>query len=281
MFHLVARARPGWLLFTRWSEGLYLWHMLVAAFPEALAICVMPDHVHLILPHRDQAGRFYRVRSGYSRWLGHAVWARAPAPAPIAGEQHLHTARRYVALNPDRARLVADPLEWPLSTHRDRVGLAAPPAIPPSRTPDREHALVSADLTVRVEGTPLPRVRFEPVDILAVSAAVNGVCRAPSHRIRDRGPARRLFVQTAWIHEIHDTAHLAEATGLTRRQVQKLVAGLPPRGATLADPALDACVRAVGDPRFFPLDDHDLRRTARWHRYRDRRGGRRPTRTTP
>lgn len=277
MYHFVARAAPGALLWRTWEEGLALWSRLVAAFPEAVAAALMPDHVHLVLPHADPAGRLRDVMSAYARWRNAArrergpVWAPHPAPEAIPDAQHLRRTVRYLHLNPCRARLVADPLAWPFSTHRDRVGYAFPATVAAEPDPARFHRYVSADDTVDTAGTSLPQVTYGDVRWEDVRDAVTSVCRVLPEGVLVRGPVRGLALKTAWAHGQHDAALLAAAAGCTRNRVYDVVAGVPGRAARFADPALQACVRAVGDPRFAPLYAGDLRGTRAWARYRGRR----------
>lgn len=277
MYHLVARAAPGTVLFREWAEGLALWDILVRTFPEAVAICVMPDHVHLVLPHADPAARLARAMSAYTRWRNHhrrargTVWQAHPPAQAIPDDQHLARTIRYVALNPCRARLAPDPLTWPLSTHRDAVGLAGRPVVAVRRDAERHHAYVSADPTVDVAGTPLPSLPYADVTWPDIRDAACQVLRVLPAALATRGPARTLAVKAAWHHGLRDPAVLRRESGLGRTALWETVAEVPPRGARLDDPALNAIVRVVGDARFGPLWLGDLRRTQAWTRYRDRR----------
>lgn len=273
MFHLVARARPGNLLFRRWVEGRALWASLARAFPEQEASCLMPDHVHLVLPHADPGARLARVMSGYARWRNRhrrargPVWATHPAPEAISDRDHLRRTVRYVHLNPCRARLVTDPLAWPFSTHRDRVGFAAPPVVAAVPDPPRFHQWVSADPTVALVGTALPTTRYEPATWAEVLEATAAVYRCPTHEVYARGPARVVAMQAAWVHGLRARAELAGLAGVDTVTVWRAVRGVPERGARV-DGVLGAVVRAVGDPRFFDLHAADLATTAAWARYR-------------
>ena len=246
---------------------------LVRAFPELLALCVMPDHVHLLLPHADPGHRFGAVLSGYTRWRNAArgrrvanLWQPAPPPVPIPDVHHLRRTVRYIHLNPCRAGLVDDPLAWPFSTHRDRVGFAPPSTIPIESDPGRFHRYVSGDPSVNPSGTPLPTLRFGAASWGEVVDAVAGVCRVPEDQVR-AGLPRRLAVRVGWMFDLRDEV---PRTGLSRTRTFEAVRYLPRRGAALADPLLDACLRAVGDVRFAPLSDRDQRQFRRWGRYRDR-----------
>lgn len=61
------------------------------------------------------SGRWRNHLEGVS---GRLVRPLPPAEAVPEGPKRRRSVR-YVHLNPCRARLVADPLAWPLSTHRD------------------------------------------------------------------------------------------------------------------------------------------------------------------
>jgi len=91
---------------------------------EVWAYCQMPNHVHLILTPSDGDGlalalsRTHRLHSGFvnarARRTGHLFQGRFGS-MPM-DEGHLVAAARYVALNPVRARLVADARDWPHSS---------------------------------------------------------------------------------------------------------------------------------------------------------------------
>jgi putative transposase len=90
------------------------------------AYCLMPNHMHLILAPGDDMGlalamgRTHRLYAGYfnarARQTGHLFQGRFGSVA--MDEDHLMLAARYVALNPVRARLVAEASDWPHSNVR-------------------------------------------------------------------------------------------------------------------------------------------------------------------
>jgi hypothetical protein len=275
MFHLLARAVPGRAVFVRDVDGVRLFEALGAEFPELVALCLMPDHLHLILPHDDPGNRLHRVLQGYAKERNHrlgrrgALWAPRPPAIEIPDGQHLRRTIRYVHLNPCRKRLVADPLAWPFSTHRDRVGFAARPIVAEDRDPAGFHQLVSADGTVDVAGTPLPSRQFRDLSVDDAVAAVSSVFRVDVGALCRRHPARTAFAKVAWHSGIRDFAAVQQLSGFGRSRLFALVSDVPRRGAHLVDP-LEACARAVGDPRFQPISQRDERRTnARWSRYRN------------
>lgn len=275
MFHHVARADRGSVLFRTHLEAGALCRSLARAFPEQVACCLMPDHVHLLLPHPDEERRLVRVKSGFARWrnahrgVRGRVWTDAPAPEPVVGEDKQRRAVRYVHLNPCRRHLVGDPLAWPWSTHRDRVGMAAFPVVTPVRDAERFHRHVSGDPTVAVDGTPLPTVRGGVFGWQDVTEAVANVCRETDFDLSRRTPVRALVVQTAWAFGFGTRAEIARLAGIDPSTTHRLAARAPPR----YDPgpgAFGACFRAVGDTRFGGLEAGDLRRLRRWEGYRGR-----------
>lgn len=278
MYHYVAHALTGTLLFRTWAEGLHLFERLHRAFPELLSVCVMPDHVHLLLPHADGLRRLRAVMSGYARWRrsargvgGSLVWTRAPEPELVGAEKEGRNVR-YVHLNPCRSGLVHDPLAWPLSSHRDAVGLAANPVVARHQRPDWFHHYVSADTTVAPDGTALPETCFGAVDLFAVRDAVSAITRTVvGEPLGPRGVS--LFVRTAAAHGVLERlgpASLGAFLGITRQYVTRLARGSPVRGQPIGDRALAACVRVVGDPRFAGLQPGALVSGPGWQRYRGR-----------
>lgn len=274
MYHFVARAVGYSLLWRDAQEAAALWRILVRTFPELIALCLMPDHIHLLLPHPDTAGRLARAMAAYARWRNHhrrargAVWERHPPGEHLPDEKHERRTVRYIHMNPCRARLVRDPAAWPWSTHRDWVGLAAFPDVERDAYPARFHQYVSADPSADVAGTALPTVRMDGNATWdEVHDTVCSLARTLPEELLRRGPARALAVKTAWMHGIRDADFLAKALGLHRARVYGLVRYLPARGSLLADQALAACVTAVGDARFmgFPCT-----RDPSWSRYRGR-----------
>ncbi len=90
------------------------------------AYCLMPNHVHLILVPQSAdglaraIGETHRQYTGFvnarARWTGHLFQGRFASV--VLDEAHLIAAARYVALNPVRARLVAQAQDWAWSSAR-------------------------------------------------------------------------------------------------------------------------------------------------------------------
>jgi putative transposase len=127
-----------------------------AAQVEVWAWCLMPNHVHLLLVPNDEDGlrsalsKTHRIYAGIihtrENRSGHFWQGRFGSVA--LDEDHLLNAFLYVALNPVRARLVANAADWPwastrsyLSGEDDGVTLRAPLM---SRFPDMRGLLENA-----------------------------------------------------------------------------------------------------------------------------------------
>jgi len=263
MLHVVARALPGRLLFRSWPEALVLWRAIVA-LPGLRAAVLMPNHIHA-LTETDVLATLGTAMSGHARFLNPRrgrrgpLWEPAPHPQPVLGAQKIRRNERYIHLNPCRAGLVVDPLAWPFSTHRDRVGLAWPAAVDRAGDVVRYHRYVSSDPTVRPGGTELPVQGPGEVSLGDVEAAVSALCRAPVPLLRQRSPARDLALRAARCLVDASAGEIADWFGVTRRTVF--------RNPIRRDAGTALVARVVGDGRFAPLSPGDLR--ADWWPYRD------------
>ena len=246
MHHFAAHAVRDRLLFEDWEEGLAVWRALTASVPLTAA-CVMPDHLHVLAPEAA-APALRALMSGHARWTNHRRGARGPLweglsdTGAIDGEQKIQRQIRYIHLNPCRAGLVHDPLAWPLSTHRDAVGLAVRPAVVPRREPERFHRFVSADPSVHVEGTDLPGRRVDALDLGEIFAAVSAATRRTVEELGRRSPERTLLCSAAKELCKESTSSAARALGVSERSLYRT-------------PPLDAATRRIlerlaGDERF-------------------------------
>lgn len=257
IFHFVATPLPGHKPLADAATAWWLMGRLRAAFPDALAACLMPDHPHLIAPCDDP--RVARVR--LARVLGMlAVRKRArrlfeevPEPRLIPDSKHLARQIRYVHLNPCRNGLVSDPLSWPWSTHRGLVGAEVDPWVTPGRLAaalgrseagfsEWLHRYVSGDPAVRVEGTrypttadpsAAPRVPLESVWRAALAATPWSPAQ---HR-------RQIFAGLAMHQGWRQTQLLAEIIGVSPRSVRRLTA------AARRETAERAATLCLGDSR--------------------------------
>lgn len=102
---------------------------------SAHALCLMPNHVHLLAtPFREDAlgtfvkrvaQRYAQVRNKRYQTTG-KLFEQRYYSRPMKSESHLAIATAYVDLNPVRARLVDDGNEYEWSTHRIHCGLPCP-----------------------------------------------------------------------------------------------------------------------------------------------------------
>lgn len=93
---------------------------------QVWAYCLMPNHVQLILNPATADGlgralgathrRWASFANARGRWTGHLFDGRFGCVA--MDEAHLMAAVRYVAMNPVRARLCAEPRDWAWSSTR-------------------------------------------------------------------------------------------------------------------------------------------------------------------
>jgi hypothetical protein len=225
------------------DTGAWLWHNLREAFPDAVAVTLMPDHPHLVVPDAPL------VDQRLARLLGHfgrtfRVRGRAAAvasPEPIRSRAALARHVRYVALNPCRANLVRCPLAWPWSTHRDVVGACADPWVTAERLARvlgvsrrsfeaRHHAYVSADPHADVAGTPMPHAA-KHVDVAALPLqflidAVAAATRSSPHAITRKGLPRALFVALAIDQGWRQPALLSRVARCSPRTIHRLAQGI-------------------------------------------------------
>lgn len=261
LIHLVARTAIGSHPFSNPVEAWWLWQLLRLYFPEVLAACLMPDHVHLVL---DADPVF--ARSRLTKLLGLAKrlrpvqsWSAVPEPSRVADSRHLCRQIRYVHLNPCRAGLVKDPLAYPWSTHRGVIGAEANAWVPASRLapwfrktegfPRWFHGYVSGDPSAQVAGSPLPMLappadRWPVFDPRACRAAALSATLWCEPEIR-----RRTLVQLARHQGWSNDAGLSELCGVSPRTVRRLAR------RPLEEQVLAAARFCLGDPRLRLADE--------------------------
>jgi len=183
-------------------------------------------------------------RDALSRLLGHfqrRLGLRSPLWEPVSridvidDPKRLARTARYVVLNPCRARLASDPLEWLWSTHRDLVGAVADPWVTADSLAralgrheegfiERFHAYVSGDPSVAVAGTRMPGpARAQPVPLEPlerIAAAAVAATRGTFADLERKGATRRLFVLLARHQGWRDTSLIASMCNMTPRNVR-------------------------------------------------------------
>jgi putative transposase len=96
--------------------------------------CLLSTHYHLLLltPEPDLAAGMQFLNGRYAQWAnwrreedGHVFGGRYGARS-VTSEGHSLEVLRYIALNPVRAGVVRDPLDWPWSSLQPLLGRRAP-----------------------------------------------------------------------------------------------------------------------------------------------------------
>lgn len=271
VFHLTARCSVARVALSAEPLAPLVWRGLRRAFPGALGAVLMPNHLHLLVvePSAEIAlSKLRAVMSGVRRSTpgGELAWERAPAPVPVPDAFHLQRQLRYLALNPCRAGLVTDPLEWVWSTHRDVVGAVIDPWVRVEAIARRlgrplddfglwQHAYVSGDPSVRIDGTPPPvearRSALSAFPLGAVAAAARAAMRAGAAEVCRRSPARALFFDLARACGWRDAEVVAAACNAMPNAVRWHArrGRTPPRAAWLC----------LGDERLRRLEGDGLR----------------------
>lgn len=103
--------------------------------PVALhAFALMGNHVHLLLTPRAPGGTSGLMRrlgqsyvAGFNRRHGRCgpLWQERFKSCLVEDERYLLAVYRYIDLNPVRAALVTDPVDYPWSSARANLGLGA------------------------------------------------------------------------------------------------------------------------------------------------------------
>lgn len=243
------------------ETGRWLWTWLREAFALAIAVALMPNHVHLLFASSDPEADRRRL----ARLLGHfgrtfdlrGRASNVAEPSLIRGGRVLARQVRYVVLNPCRDGLASCPLAWRWSTHRDLVGAAVDPWVTPARLAAvferdathfvaRFHRYVSADPSTRVDGTALPIAApsrpLPDVDVATIAAAATAALRLPATAIRSDRDARALFVALAFDQGWTSLERLAATCDCSPRTIRRDASSVDAR-------ALAAARLCLGDPR--------------------------------
>lgn len=134
--HVVLRGNNRRRLFSYRRDYLYFISLLCRYLSRsgvlAHALCLMPNHAHLLLTPLEatslgvlikrSAQRYAQVRNNRFATTG-KLFEQRYYSAPMRSEAHLAVATAYIDLNPVRAGLVADAADYPWSTLRLHAGL--------------------------------------------------------------------------------------------------------------------------------------------------------------
>jgi len=138
IFHVTNRGNERRDIFRDERDFLGFLHLLASLVPRfgwrCHSYCLIPNHYHLLLQTpQPNLGKGMRLLNGtyaqrfnrkYGR-VGHLFQGPYRAEL-VVRDAHLLETCRYIALNPVRAGLCADPGQWPWSSYRALAGLAEP-----------------------------------------------------------------------------------------------------------------------------------------------------------
>ena len=232
--------------------------MIDLACPELIAFCLMSTHVHLVLEveseeHARAAVR--RIRNRHDRTAPERGVAMLDEPhfQVLADD---HAVFRYVVYahgNPVKAEMVADPLGWAFSSHRDVCGLRNAPWY----SADRILAILhdqpdGASLHERAGGRVAAPKLIEPVQHTVPSETLDVIARTVAGffgqaELHETPVARRCFASVARL-QAWPTKSIAAHMRKSIRQVNRLSAE--------DTPAVRAVLAMLDDPRLRPTGDH-------------------------
>jgi hypothetical protein len=271
-----------------------LWRALRRAFPLALAVVLMPNHLHLVevvLGALEAREVLRHAIAAAMRDLGCGCWEEVPEVEELPDTQRVLRAVRYALNNPCRAFLTADPLRWAWSTFRDVHLAVADPWVTPGRLAsllDADepgfaswfHQYVTEDSHVHPGARVMPAGpvrREQPVrGLLEIERAVLLASRRRPGALRRRDGCRPLFIGLAEQQGWRATATIADRLGVTpdgvRRARRSSAVDIAAAARCLEDPRLlwpmrpdDPRVRAyLANPKAYLTRARKVRRVARW-----------------
>ena len=284
--HVVAHAISGMLALDAEAAD-WLWLKLREAFPVVFAACLMPEHVHMLIPPESApnlAARLGRVLGGFSRHVGLSrYWAPVTDPTVVPNLLHLRRTVRYIHMNPCRDDLVEDPLCWPWSTHRDVVGaryapwleataLAASLGFRQTGFPEYFHRYAAKDRDLESADMAFPRPHSSiGRPLLAHGDLVAGVLASGMYLGAE---AKVRLLSHAARREGWPVARFAGSLGKSERTMQRYAREDVPRPSNGVRGGPDACAMCLGDrrlrcvPSFPDLRAGVVRSRVRAHRVR-------------
>jgi hypothetical protein len=132
IINLVARSHLNRFVFQNHELSRWIWNELQNRFPDARAVILMPNHLHLVVDAANETAPrillsdILRITSIRFK-LGPGAWQPVPDGRIVADRKHLQRLIRYIYLNPCRAKLTDDPLKWEFSTLREALALRLTP----------------------------------------------------------------------------------------------------------------------------------------------------------
>jgi len=266
LVHATAQlCRSSTRLLSDFETGSLVWKRLRRVFVMALAAVLMPDHLHLLLYGSPATVRqqLRTLVSGFRRSKGPAAALRfrpIALPSVIADNvKHCSRQIRYIALNPCRDGLAADPLAWPLSTYRDVMGGVVDPWVTADRLAETLrypesgfrvalHRYISGDPSVHVDGTPMPvaapATSIASAGLTAIAEAAAAATRGKPTDICARGQTRNAFLRLARHCGWARPRPLAQACAMSTAGVSRCFRHAPPNCSVVRAAAL-----CLGDAR--------------------------------
>jgi putative transposase len=139
LYHVTAHSNVGRVVFENGAERDQFLVFLGVAVERhrwsCRSYCLLSTHYHLLVqtPQPDIAAGMQYLNGRYAQW---ANWLRRERSHIFEGrywavlvttESHALEVHRYIALNPVRAGLVRDPVDWPWSSLPALLGRKPPP----------------------------------------------------------------------------------------------------------------------------------------------------------
>ena len=134
VYHVMVRGNGGQDIFFDegdWSHVYLLLQQGIERYGHRVhGFCCMPNHIHFVMQVQDMplSQIMQNLSFRYTRWInthqarsGHLFQGRYKAIL-VDADQYLLQLIRYIHLNPVRAGLVKDPMDYPWSSHRAYLG---------------------------------------------------------------------------------------------------------------------------------------------------------------
>ena len=214
MQHIIGRAVSGEFLFPSERYSQIFWNELGAKSVEfgvdILALCLLGNHYHALMRGERDAisSTFHRALSRLANTLNKdherrgALVGRRFKSIPIVDEDHHFSVVKYVPMNPVRHKLIDDPSRWLWSTHPILIGKRSAPDWFDRNRSLRAFGFPDAERYNRfvLSDTPLELPPLTMTDF-------------------KRRNIRRLAM------EGNTTQQIATVSGLSQRQIQRLLKG--------------------------------------------------------
>lgn len=138
LYHVTAQANTGRVAFTDDVDRVNFLELVEEVVQRrqwsCRSYCLLSTHYHLLVltPEPDLAAGMQYLNGRYGQWAnwrrserGHVFGGRYGSRM-VTSEGHALEVHRYIALNPVRAGLVGNPLDWPWGSLRALLGRRKP-----------------------------------------------------------------------------------------------------------------------------------------------------------